>query len=434
MRLGYRAVLRKQRGLGSMSRPSCNETGGTPPRKESLMAKAFSIVCLSPQDWREALPTNRQQIMLRASRRGHEVLFVETGYFLGRHLWRLLSEGGRRSLARRLFWTEQVAPGVRARKALNVLPWGAKHRLPNALNSAITARLLRRIAVSLPQPVVLWIYDPRGGRMAGSCGEEFAVYDCVDDYAEQTTSVRKREFVAACDRTAAARSRLVFATSRTMYERQRLVNAETHFVSNAGDYGHFVRAADRSIVAPEVAGLRSPVVGFAGNFLASKVDFGLLEEVAQMRREWTLLLIGPSTPETVDVLEGLARLPNVRWLGPRLYAELPRYIAAFDVGLIPYVSNAYTRSCFPLKLYEYLAAGKPVVASGLPELAGMEPDVALTDGPDGFVRAVEEALASRGKAEKERRMQLASRNSWETRTERLLGLVQGELQTRDLAA
>jgi len=281
---------------------------------------------------------------------------------------------------------------------------------------------------------VLWIYDPHGARMAGSCGEEFAVYDCVDDYVEQTTSRRRREFVAACDRVAALRSRLVFATSRTMYERQLLVNPATHLVPNAGDYGHFVQAADRSIAASEVAELRRPVVGFAGNFLASKVDFSLLEHVALTRREWTLLLIGPSTSETVGSLERITQMPNVHWLGPKPYAELPRYIAAFDVGLIPYVSNAYTRSCFPLKLYEYLAAGKPVVASGLPELAGMEPDVSLVEGPDPFVRAVEDALARRSEAEQERRMQLASRNSWETRTERLLGLVEGELEAREPAA
>ena len=87
---------------------------------------------------------------------------------------------------------------------------------------------------------------------------------------------------------------------------------------------------------------------------------------------------------------------NVRWLGPKPYSELPRYVAAFDVGLIPYVENDYTRSCFPLKLYEYLAAGKPVVASGLPELAGMEPDVVLVDGPAAFVDAIEAALGLLG--------------------------------------
>jgi glycosyltransferase involved in cell wall biosynthesis len=389
----------------------------------------FSIICLSPQDWNVALPTNRQQVMLRAARSGHQVLFVETGYFLGRHLWALLRGDGGRSLARRLLSTEEVAPGVMLRKATNLLPWGSTYGLPRAVNSAVTARMLRHLAATLPQPVVLWIYDPRAAGLAGRCGEAFAVYDCVDDYTEQTTSSRKREFVAHCDRMAATRSRLVFTTSAAMYERHRRLNPETHLVPNAGDYGHFAGAIDRALATPEVAGLPRPVLGFAGNFLASKVDFGLLEHVARTLPDATLLLIGPENGETAPALERLGQFPNVRWLGPRPYSELPRYVAAFDVGLIPYVSNAYTRSCFPLKLYEYLAAGKPVVASGLPELAEMEPDVVLADRPAGFVEAVEEALSRNSEADRVRRRELASRNSWEAKTERLLGLVDRELDT-----
>jgi glycosyltransferase involved in cell wall biosynthesis len=122
-------------------------------------------------------------------------------------------------------------------------------------------------------------------------------------------------------------------------------------------------------------------------------------------------------------VERLNRLPNVRWLGARPYSELPRYVAAFDVGLIPYVSNAYTRSCFPLKLYEYLAAGKPVVATGVPELAQMEPDVVLVDEAKNFVAEVRKALDRDTEVDRARRRQLASRNSWEAKTERLLELV-----------
>jgi len=391
-------------------------------------AQPFSIICLSSQDWRTALLTNRQQIMLRAAEQGHRVLFVETGYFLGKHLWALLRRRERGSLARRLFMTEEVVPGVLLRKALNVLPWGSTYRLSNAINSGATAQLLRRLAAKLPQPVVLWIYDPSAARMIGSSGEVVAVYDCVDDYTEQTTSSRKRELVASCDRMAVLQSRLVFATSTTMYERQRRLNSSTHLVPNAGDYKHFAAAADRTVAAPEVSALPRPVVGFAGNFLASKVDFDLLEAVARALPRWTLLLVGPAALETASALERLAQLPNVRWLGQKPYADLPRYVAAFDVGLIPYVSNAYTRSCFPLKLYEYLAAGKPVVASGLPELSGMEPDVVLVDGPTTFVRAVQEAAARNGDPEQLRRRQLASANSWEARAGRLLELVQGELE------
>jgi glycosyltransferase involved in cell wall biosynthesis len=397
------------------------------------VARQFSIICLSPQDWRVELPTNRQQIMLRVARRGHKVLFVETGHFLGRHLFTLVRGPERRSFARRLFSTEEVVPGVRLRKALNVLPWRARYRFTNAFNCVVTATLLRRLARGLTQPVVLWIYDPGSARMAGFCGEEFAVYDCVDDYAEQTNSARERGLLAAGDRTAALRSRLVFTTSTTMYERQRQLNAETHLVPNAGDYQHFARAADPSTAALSVARLPRPVLGFAGNFLASKVDFDLLEEVAGARPQWNLLLIGPASAETASALERLGRLSNVDWLGPKPYADLPRYVAAFDVGLIPYVSNAYTRSCFPLKLYEYLAAGKPVVATGLPELAAMEPDVVLVEGVERFLDAVEEALGHLGEADRIRRMRLASRNSWETRTERLLELVERASKTTNSA-
>jgi glycosyltransferase involved in cell wall biosynthesis len=387
----------------------------------------FSIVCLSSQEWRTALVTNRQHVMLRASRRGHRILYVETGHVLAKHLWALLRRGGRRSLARRLFSSEEVVPGVLLRKALNILPWGSKYRFPKAVNSAVTAWVLRSLVANLPGPVVLWIYDPGAVRLAGSCGEEFAVYDCVDDYTEQTTSARTRDMVVACDREAALQSRLVFTTSTAMYERQRSLNSATHLVPNAGDYAHFARAADRDVAAPEVSHLPRPVLGFAGNFLASKVDFELLERVARALPDWTLLLIGPAGRETTSLLERLGRRSNVYWLGSKPYAELPRYVAAFDVGLIPYVSNAYTRSCFPLKLYEYLAAGKPVVASGVPELAEMGPDVALVGDAASFVRAVQEAARRNSEADVLRRRQLAARNSWEQKTDRLLELIHGEL-------
>jgi glycosyltransferase involved in cell wall biosynthesis len=391
-------------------------------------ANGYSIICLSPQDWRVALPTNRQQVMSRAARRGHQVLFVETGNFLGRHLWTLLRGPERLSLARRLFSTEKIAPGVNLRKAVNVLPWGSKYRFAKTINSRVTSKLLRRLAADLPQPVVLWIYDPGAAGMVGSCGEAFAVYDCVDDYVEQTASQRKRVLVVECDYVAATQSRLVFTTSSTMFERQRARNAATHLVPNAGDYQHFLKAGDRTIAAPEVLELPRPVLGFVGNFLASKVDFELLEQVARGLPESSLALVGPPGRDTEGALERLAGLPNVRWLGPKPYQELPRYVAAFDVGLIPYLSNAYTRSCFPLKLYEYLAAGKPVVATGLPELAGMEPDVVLVRDPSFFIDAVKEALSRDDEDSRARRKRLAGGNSWERKTDRLLGLVEHELE------
>ena len=391
--------------------------------------RPFSIVCLSPQEWDVDLPTNRQQIMRRAAALGHEVLFVETGHFLGTHLWHALRAGDRSSLARRLVSAEKISTRVRVRKALNLVPWRQKYGLANAFDCWVDATLLRRAVWNLPKPVVLWLYDPCSSRMAGKCAETLAVYDCVDDYPEQVGSdTRRRALLTAEDARAAQRAQLVFATTNDLYRRKRLINSNSHLVPNAGDFHHFKPAADRLLAAPEVRELPRPVLGFVGNFVAAKVDFGLIDSVARARPEWTLVLIGPARAESAAPLARLAHLPNVRWLGFKPYAELPAYVAAFDVALIPYVANDYTRNCFPLKLYEYLAAGKPVVASGLPELAGMEPDVLLrAGGPDEFVAGVEEALTRREDGDCQRRVQRAAGNTWEMRTERLLALIRSEL-------
>ena len=288
------------------------------------MAEAFSIICLSPQDWRVDLPTNRQQIMLRAARGGHEVLFVETGYFLGRHFWSLLRGPDRRSLARRLFSTEKVAPGVRLRKALNVLPWGLKYGLhqQSELRDYREIRPARRRrppeagrALDLRSSRV-----PDGGIVRGGVRRLR-----LRGRLHRTDHLAAGPCARRCLRSdSSRRAQLVFATSTTMYERQRSVNAETHLVPNVGDFEHFVGASDRSVAASEVADLPRPVLGFAGNFLVSKVDFDLLERVAQVRGDWTLLLVGPSTSETERLLERLARRSNVRWIGPKPYSELPK--------------------------------------------------------------------------------------------------------------
>jgi glycosyltransferase involved in cell wall biosynthesis len=386
----------------------------------------FSAICLSSQDWDEALPTNRQQIMTQAAARGHHVLFVETAGFLGKHLVRALRGPDRRSRLRRLLATESVAPRVAVTKALNLVPWGQKYELARRLNARATSLMLRRRVAQLPAPALLWVYDPTAVGAGGNAPWPL-VYDCVDDYPEQTSGGRRHALVARADDAVSRQAAVVFATTPSLVDRLRDRNSRTHHVPNVGDYTHFSVAADRSRAATELAGLARPVVGFSGNFLATKVDLGLLQRLAERRRDWTFLLVGPARRETERALGALASEPNVVWVGAKPYAELPAYVAAFDVGLIPYLSNAYTQSCFPLKLYEYLAAGKPVVATGLPALAGL-PEVALVDGSaDAVESAVEDALARSGEDDRERRMSVAAQNTWESRAGRLLELVEQEL-------
>ena len=385
----------------------------------------FSIICVSRQEWHAGLPTNRQQIMIRAAQRGHRVLFVESGGHLARHLWRLVAGSNRGSVARRLFGGEQPHEAITVEKAVTLVPWGQKFPLANRINSRLTGARIRRAARGLDGPKILWLYDPTAFELVGRVGEDMTVYDVVDDYAEQVgPDARRRRFVAAADEAAASRSQVVFATTNGLYERQVARNPETHLVRNGADFAHF---SHTNGTAPEVGALSGPVIGFAGNLTAEKVDLDLLEAAARMRPEWSFVLVGPPAENARAGLRRLEGLGNVHVLGFRPYDELPAYVSGFSVGVIPYRSTAYTRNCSPLKVFEYLAAGKAVVASGVPELGGMEPDVALADGAEAFVAAVESALAADSSDAVERRRQLAEKNTWDARTERLLGLVGGRL-------
>jgi glycosyltransferase involved in cell wall biosynthesis len=390
------------------------------------MSRPFTIVCVSPQPWDTELPTNRQQVMRRAAGFGHEIVFIETAHFVGRDLWQLVRRpraGGRR-VVRRLVVGNRVADRITVRGAPWLAPWGRRIRWANRLNTVLTGLVVRSIVRRTEGPVVLWLYDAASSALVGHCGETASVYDCVDDHIEVAgDNPRIRALLTAADNHAASVSSVVMTTTRTLYERHRATNPRTHLVPNVGDYEHFAPAASRSIAADEVSALSGPVLGFTGNVAAWKVDFDLLTEVARRRPLWTLVLVGPARPDTLDQLSRLTALPNVHYLGPRPYERVPEYVAGFDVGLCPYLWNAAMRSGFPLKLYEYLAAGKPVVASGNPDVAGMEPDVRLVRGADEFVAAVEDVLALDGADDRARRMTIAAANTWESRTRQMLDLV-----------
>lgn len=394
---------------------------------DGAMTGPFAIVCVSPQPWDVALPTNRQQIMRRAAGFGHEIVFVETSHFLGRDLWRLVRgpRGGARTFFRRVLTGDRVAERITVRTAPWLAPWARRYRLANWVDTTLTRAAVRAIVRRLEGPVVLWLYDATSASLVGRCGETAAVYDCVDDHAEAAgEDPRVRTLVAAADGRAARSATVVITTTKTLYERHRAANPRTYLVPNVGDYEHFAPAASRGIAAADVASLPRPVLGFTGNLVTWKVDFELLIEAARRRPNWSLVLVGPAEDDALEQLSQLTALPNVHHVGARPYDRVPEYVAGFDVGLCPYLWNAYARSVFPLKLYEYLAAGKPVVASGLPDLGGMEPDVRLVRGADEFVVAVEDVLARDSPDERARRIALAAANTWESRTRRIIELVQ----------
>ncbi len=175
---------------------------------------------------------------------------------------------------------------------------------------------------------------------------------------------------------------------------------------------------------PAVAALPRPCVVFTGAIVAKKLDVPLLAALARARPAWSFALVGPvgaGDPGT-DV-SALSREPNIHLLGRRTYEQLPDVLRAADAGLIPYARNPLTESIFPMKVYEYLAAGLPVVATPLPALADVA-EVATAPDAEGIARLLEEAIAADTPELRAERSRAAAAHSWARRLEEIAAAIE----------
>ncbi len=370
------------------------------------------VVCVGFNDWDNEVWTNQHHLMSRLATGGSRVLFIES---LGLRRPSLGSSRDLSRIARRLrrgLSSPRRYGDVTVLSPL-VLPLHSS-RLVRWLNARLLRIRVGRVASRLGfERPVLWGYVPQAEALLGTLDPEVVVYHCVDDIAAQE-HIDAASFLAA-ERRFAARADLVIASSPALAERMRGLSANVLLAPNVADTASFARALEPGPVDDVLASLPEPRIVFVGAIVAKKLDFELLLAVARARRDWTLALIGPiglGDPET-DISE-LAREPNIFLLGPREHQDLPGVLRAAAVGVIPYRRSRLTASIFPMKIYEYLAAGLPVVASGLPSLEGIA-GVALVDGPGATVEAIEVAM-SEDTVERRRARSTAVRgNSWETR-------------------
>jgi glycosyltransferase involved in cell wall biosynthesis len=198
-------------------------------------------------------------------------------------------------------------------------------------------------------------------------------------------------------------------------------NKDTVYQPNVADYDHFSKAAeDEYPVAEELGALQKPIALFSGNLAPHKVDFKLIDFLCGKRIDWDIVLVGPLWEGfSKRGLEWLRRMPNLKFTGHVQYEQLPGYLKAADVLIIPYLVNNVTSNVFPIKFFEYLATGKPVVATALPSLADYKDYVKLCDTYQGFAMGVREVLKSDTEERRKRRMELARQNTWEQRIEEM---------------
>ncbi len=300
--------------------------------------------------------------------------------------------------------------------------------LNRRLVQALLGRVLKRLSFRTDR-LVAWIHHPYQLEDAGLVGERLLVYDCYDDYLSQARGRR----LADLQRREAAilrRADLVLAASERLREALQGRARQVHLVPNGVEFEHFVQAVPGE-PSPIWQDAR-PVLGFTGK-ITPRLDFALLARLAASHPDWSLVLIGPQEHSAElsrdSAYQEFVAAPNVHLAGPRPYQELPAQMRMFNVCLLPYTaSDPFNAACSPLKLYEYLATGKPIVATDIPAVRPFDGLVRIARGADEFERQVAAALEERDDTLRAQRLAAARQNSWTRRAEQVIALIEAALE------
>jgi glycosyltransferase involved in cell wall biosynthesis len=375
----------------------------------------MDVICFSSQGWDNDLWTNKQHIMYRLAKRGIRVLYIDK------------EKGSLRKFVRQKnLWgvseiDENLSIGQSFRIPIRKLSPGLRYYNEFGLK----VDLIRRYAYACEDPLILWVYHPGYGPYLKRIRRKaFVLYDCVDDYASfpKYQSGKPKDWIVKAERSLLDISDLVIASSESLYQKKRRLHSNTHLIHNVGDFSHFSQVRNRTFSMPDqLKDMRSPRIGFYGAISSYKVDLELIRFVASQRPNWSICLMGPVGlgGGRTDV-SGLDQLDNVTFTGKIGYQDLPSYISHMDVLMIPYRITEHTKSVFPIKFFECLATGKPLVITPLPALKEYYPDVEVGLSPTEFVERIEKVLQAESYERRRVRIELAKKNDWDMRIDRIL--------------
>lgn len=254
---------------------------------------------------------------------------------------------------------------------------------------------------------VQWFYDPMAApAFLGQLDEIGTVYDCMDELskfrgAPPEIRARERRLLAGAD--------VVFAGGRKLWQSKREQNPNCHFYGCGVDVSHFGKAREPDTKIPEdIAQLRKPVLGYFG-VIDERMDYELLTKLADASADWSIAMVGP----TIKV-DRVPERPNIHWLGHRDYSELPAYCKAFNVCLMPFALNEATEFINPTKALEYMATGRPIISTAVPDVVTNFGTVAkIAHSHDEFIFLCKKAVETPDQDAVRAGLAQAAENSWD---------------------
>jgi O-antigen/teichoic acid export membrane protein len=398
-------------------------------KKNRTVSDVPHIICFAGALYDLPAWTNRQHIMARFSKE-FPVLYVEPRVWIFRyiatHLFTPRSIG---KLSKRLFSYEQKSENLYIKSQWNLLPGSREFawisKINHLLNRGSVINTAKRLGF-MNENTVMWIYDTEAAQYFPSFKNMTVVYDCVDNHAVQAGVNRNPKRVHTEEKAILKRADLVTVTSKRLLKMKRRHAKNIHLVLNAGDvelYQKPLSNEGKEKAKQVLSGISHPILGSVGALDSYKYDFELLTESAKAHPEWQFVFVGsPIVEQKTSALRTLKKLPNVHMIGSVPREHVPAYVSYFDICLIPYKNNTYNEASFPLKFWEFMATGKPIIASGVPELEEYEPLIAYAKNAKEFSQQIESILTSNAPTDK-KRIALAKKHGWNERARDLMKLL-----------
>ena len=401
---------------------SCR-TGGIIHKHKVI--QGHSIICFGGEDWWYHHPHSKNHLMRRFARGGNKVIFVNsismglaslTNKDLLPRIARKL-----RSYAKRARITEE---GITVVSPLTVPFFGSRvARAANrALLSAQIGALARRRGLTGP---VLWIAIPTAVEMIGRLDESLVVYQVSDKYDANTMDhATDPTVISHLHERALNAADIIFYSGRKLFAEAERGRERSYLLEQAVDFEHWSKVGSGEVeIAPQVAHVPRPRLGYFGAIEPWLVDQELIKCAGRERPSWHWVFIGNRSRG----LE-IENLPNVHFLDPVAYEELPRYAAGFDVCVLPWeTERIFTNYGSAIKVREYLATGKPVVIAPLPEYEPMRDVLRIARSHDDFLRLIQGALDERGEEASRARQASVAGGTWDVRAEWVSDLIEKAL-------
>lgn len=291
-------------------------------------------------------------------------------------------------------------------------------------------KALEASGFSPESPRVMWATHPFHLYYESLIEESLILYECYDDFPLEYGEKRNNNLMRL-EESLARKSRIILATSRSLYERLKKTNANTCYFPNAVDFKLFNQAVDPETEIPnELLAIPRPIIGFMGELYGPWNDLDLLREVVSRKADWSFVFIGYIDPGTRRLAKPLMALPNAFFLGWRDYYSLPSYLKGFDVAIMPYKTGDFMQSVNPNKMYQLMATGVSIVSTPIPEILRFTSVIEVGDDVGSFIAAIERCLGRKDQTRRMEQITIARRESWDERTKMVVNMIRESLREK----